>query len=357
MRLSQLTIQNFRNIPLAELEFQGLRHFFTGANGEGKTNLLEAIGFVTALRSFRTSERAPLIRWGESSASIRYDIDHESRKESVVRLDLLANRTDAQLDGEKLTRYADLVGLFPTVCFSSQDIQLLRGTPALRRRFIDLTFSAGDATYYQHLRRYHQTLTERNALLKQGAAPSVLTAFEHTLADVGAPLIALRQDGMNRLQMTLASVYKCFCPESESPMLNYKCDLPLTSAEALHAHWQNQRPRDLALQTTSRGPHRDDFMLNLCGRDARDAASEGQQRSLVLALRFAQAAWLEQCTGIKPALLLDDILGELDPPRRSAFWASVDTGAQVFATGTSNPTDETGWTRWTVQHGTFARTE
>lgn len=357
MRLLRLATQQFRNLGFLELDLAAARHFFLGANGQGKTNLLEAIGFLSLLRSFRVNDRSSLIEWGKPEALLHYTVEQEHRGETTVRLRLHGTRLEASIDGTQVARMSDAIGHFPTVCFSSQDIQLLRGGPSLRRRFVDTTLASGDPRYLEALRGFHEALDRRNALLKEGqSADDILEAFELGLARHAAVLIAVRKRETTRLREFLQQSCGRYAPEAEQPDLLYLPDLDLEDSSALRDYWRNQRPRDRQWKSTGRGPQRDDFQLAMHGREARDAASEGQQRGLVLALRFAQAAWLEEKTRLKPALLLDDILGELDPRRKELFWHSLDPRAQLFATGTVWPEGGGGWTGWAVQSGQVTRT-
>jgi DNA replication and repair protein RecF len=159
---------------------------------------------------------------------------------------------------------------------------------------------------------------------------------------------------LKQLGASVAAAYGQLCDAGEPAALKYEPDFEQDSAEALLARWEAGRPRDLQLRTTSTGPHRDDFTLKVAGQEAKDYGSEGQQRSLVLALRMAQAAWFQAKSGVRPVLLADDVLGELDPARRRKFWATIDPESQVLATGTSLPDAELGaWQVFRVKNGDF----
>ncbi len=354
MRLRKLTLRNFRNVGLATLEFQGRQQFLVGANGQGKTNLLEAAGFITALRSFRATDNKLLVAHGQQTAAIACEVDHERLKETKVTIKLRRDGKELWCDQERVTRLADYLGKFPTVVFSSQDIQLVRGSPAQRRRWLDLTLAAMDAVYLRALQTFTRALAERNALLKTGrASPAELDAFEQTLAPVAAQLIELRTSGLRELGALMRTGYGQLA-EAESAGLAYEPSFPEPSAEAYLARLEAGRARDAQFRTTLMGPHRDDFHFTVKGTAARDFASEGQQRSLVLALRLAQATWFRTRSGICPVLLADDVLGELDAARRARFWAAIDPESQVIATGTHLPDAELGhWQVFEVADGVF----
>ena len=356
MRLRKLTLRHFRNVGFAALEFRGRQVFLVGANGQGKTNLLEAAGLITALRSFRTTDNKLLVGHGQSSAAIACELDHERLNETKVTITLRRDGKEVWCDQERVTRLADYLGRFPTVVFSSQDMQLVRGAPAYRRRWLDLTLAAMDAVYLRALQTYTRALAERNALLKAGrTSPAELSAFERTLAPAAAELIARRGAGIEALGKTLQAAYARVSAEAEPAAVAYEPDFREPSTEALLARLESGRARDAQFRTTLVGPHRDDIHLSVKGTAAKDFASEGQQRSLVLALRLAQAAWFQEKSGVRPVLLADDVLGELDPARRARFWSAIDPESQVIATGTHLPDAELGeWQVFEVADGTFS---
>jgi DNA replication and repair protein RecF len=356
MRLRRLTLQNFRIIPLTQLALTGRLQFFVGANGQGKTNLLEAVGCLTALRSFRTADHKLLIAHGQSEAAIACTLEHERCGETTVTIKLRADGKEAWTDKERVTRLADYLGRFPTVVFTSQDLQLIRGAPAVRRRWLDLTLAAMDADYLRVLQTYHRALAERNALLKRGPAAAEFTAFEQTMAPAAAELVARRREGLRVLADVLTQRYAQIAAAAEPAGFAYAPDFAEATPEAVAAMLAKNRARDAQFRTTLCGPHRDDFEFTLAGHPAKDFASEGQQRSLVIALRLAQAAWFQARSGVRPVLLADDVLGEIDPARRERFWAAIDPESQVLATGTALPagTRASAWEVFYVNGGAFA---
>ncbi|HEU5077927.1 MAG TPA: DNA replication and repair protein RecF [Opitutaceae bacterium] len=354
MRLTRITLQHFRNIKLAELPLRGRQHFFVGENAQGKTNLLEAIGFITALRSFRTSENKLLIEQGEPEAAIACELEHERFKETRVVIRLRAGSKEVVCDNEKVTRMGEYLGRFPTVVFSSQDQQLVRGAPAGRRRWVDLTLAAMDEFYLRMLQQYHRALAERNALLKRGADAGEIEAFEKPLAVAAAELVAKRAATVAVLSALAANSYADISLSAETAEIIYQPDGKAASEQEWLALFAKNRPRDLLMKATTTGPHRDDYDLRLAGRAARDFGSEGQQRSLVLSLRLAQLAFFRERSGVEPILLADDVLGELDPGRRARFWATIGTTRQVIATGTRLPESDLGaWQIFQVRDGAF----
>jgi DNA replication and repair protein RecF len=349
------TLQNFRNLALADVTLAGRRTFLLGANAQGKTNFLEALGYVTALRSFRGADSRALVGLDQPQAGLAFTVDHEVFGESRLTLTLAPSDRVVEWEHGKVTRLADFIGKFPTVVFSSQDNQFLRGSPSLRRRWLDLTLAAMDAGYLAALQRYTRAVAERNMLLKQGGRDAgTLAAFEQELAAHALTLVTKRTAGVAELEEFFRTAHARLVPEGEQAGLVYAPDSVVSSAEEFAALLVKSRPRDTLLKSTERGPHRDDLELVLNGRPAKQFASEGQQRCLVIALRLAQAAYFRAKGGVTPVLLCDDVLGELDPARREKFWASLEGEPQVIATGTSLPENAAEWQILRVINGSIA---
>lgn len=352
MRFASVTLQGFRNLPLAEVALAGRRSFLHGANAQGKTNFLEALGYVTALRSFRGAESRALIGHGQPQAGLAFGLEHETFGASRVTITLRPDGREVLWEQGRVTRLADFIGRFPTVAFWSQDNQFLRGAPALRRRWLDLTLAAMDPAYLRALQACTRAVAERNILLKHGGGgPGEIAAFEHELGLHAAQLVAARVAGVAALDGFFRTAHARLVPGGETAGLVYAPDTVAATAAEFAALLAKNRPRDLLLKSTERGPHRDDLEVLLDGRPAKQFASEGQQRCLVIALRLAQAAYFKARGGVTPVLLCDDVLGELDPGRRERFWASLEHDPQVIATGTSLPADAAGWQVLTVEYG------
>lgn len=357
MRLLRLHAENFRNIPLAALEFLKDSTFLVGRNGQGKTNLLEAAGMVTALRSFRTTDTRALIRHGEKQARLFLVCEREGERPNEITLTLARGSKQISCDGERVSRLADFLGRFPTVTLSSEDIQLIRGGPALRRRFIDITLSATNPAYFKALRDYHRALKDRNLLLKAGQAREPeLAAFDKAIAPAAVTVCHLRQAGLDALSQHFSQAYQRISVSSEQAVLYYRPESDLTDEAEILRLLKDSRAADLAYKSTQHGPHRDDLALKVNDRPAREFASEGQQRTLVISLRLAQMAAYEAYAKVAPVILADDVLGELDPVRRGRFWEAVGETRQVIASGTEPPpAGERDWDMLRVADGTFNR--
>lgn len=355
MRFLNIRLQDFRNVEFAELDLRADRIFLLGSNGQGKSNLLEALGLVTALRSFRTQSLSALPRIGNNSYAAVYTIEQGQQGTSELEIRRDAAGRKVLIDGGKVSRLADFIGRFPVVPLSSGDLMILRGSPAERRRFLDLTFSAVDPAYYRALRHYHQGVTGRNQLLKRNASSALLSAFEAEIAPHAVALSAKRAVGVQLLRQALLSVYRDIAEADEGPALKYKCSMVVTDEEGFRQALCDGRKRDQIMGSTQKGPHRDDFSLSLSVGGAREYASDGQQRGLCVALRLAQARIYQARLGVDPVILADDVLGELDPRRKAGFWRACPAEFQIIATGTTLPDDAAQWRIFKVEGGQFKR--
>ncbi len=357
MRITSIAVSNYRNIAFARLDVDAARVFLVGRNGQGKTNLLEAMGYVTSLRAFRARENETLIGPRGPCADIVHEVRHEQLGESRSQLRIKRKGKEAALDGEKMRRTSDFVGRLPTVTLSSEDLEIVRGAPGGRRRFVDTLLCGLDRGYYVALQRYQKALLERNALLKRESDAALLDVFEQQMAEPALEIVAKRASALSEIASSALAYYARISGGEEAIGIGYRPSVAPESVDAYLDLLRRQRGRDQMLQSTGKGPHRDDFEVSLDGRAAADYASDGQQRSLALSLAFATIASWRQRFGVTPALLVDDVLGELDPQRKQRFWEALDADVQLIATGTELPRREdlSQWIVYEVEAGVFKR--
>jgi len=338
MRLRLIRLSDFRNISFAEVDTGSPRVFLLGANGQGKTNLIEAAGLLPALRSFRGADTAALIRHGARRAQAVLELDHEREGELSVAITLERGRPKRVLvDGEPVRALGGYIGRFPAVAFCAADIELLRGAPSARRRWLDMAIAGEDAGTLAALRGYHAAREGRNRLLQALPADTAqLEAFERALAPHALAITRARRAALADLGAELARACAGIGLAEGEAGVEYRPDAEPDDVGGWEQLMRRQRERDAFMGATQRGPHRDDFVFRFEGRAARDTASEGQQRALVLGLGLA---WLARARrrGVSPVVLADDILGELDPERKAGFWRTLGGSCQVLATGTQPP--------------------
>ena len=359
MKILSCNLENFRNIESARLRFEGDRIFFVGLNGQGKSNLLEALGLLHAVRSFRTSDLRHLIRREQSMARIYFELESGAPDQETVLLQLKrAGGREVELNGERCPTLGDFLSRFPAIVLATDDVQVIRGSPSIRRRMMDLHFASSQKSYYEALREFTRGLASRNRLLKKGASDQQIRAHDYPLSEAAASLSHHRQRGTESLSPLFTSIFQKISGGKDDPGLRLRSSFQKGSAEELRNIWNEGLERDRLLGSTQTGPHRDDWIFSTETGTARDYASDGQQRNLAIALKLALFRDLASHLSETPVLLADDILGELDARRRKAFWETLPSDCQVFSTGTEfDPDRHPGdWEVFSVEEGRFERT-
>ncbi|MBE3580391.1 MAG: DNA replication/repair protein RecF [Thermoanaerobacteraceae bacterium] len=332
--LTELALYNFRNYTERVFYFRPGLHLLTGPNGAGKTNLLEAIAYLSTGRSFRFHQDRDLVTLGRPGFRLRACLKKGNQGSEI----------DIVYDGgrKKLTinnsphRLVDLLGLFPTVTFGPDDLYLVKGPPVIRRQFLDRELCQVDRSYCLHLLTYRRVLLQRNLLLKQikggQARADQLEPWDQQLVFCGLPLVEKRQEVLRRLEGLADQFYAVLAGASSSIALCYQPSL--SPADDWLKRLAEKRDKEIIMGATLLGPHRDDFTFEVGGRSGRHYASQGEQRSLVLALKLAETVYFTQVLGFRPALLLDDVFSELDGNRRKALLKVVAGEGQAFITTT-----------------------
>ena len=356
IRLHRLELLHFRNIAGLELELQAPRLLVIGANGEGKSNLLEAVELLTSLRSHRCSSDPDLIRQGEPTSRLR------ARTSEGDQLELELRRRGgrrALRNGRSLERLIDLIGPLRCVGFSALDLELVRGEPAQRRQWLDRVVLQLEPIYGALLSRYGRLLRQRSQLLRRGLAPTersaLLDAFDQQMALVGTRLHRRRGRALERLEPVAQLWQERLGGGNEVLELVYRSGTRLeteatgTGEEvwraALLDQLLQQRSEEERLGQCLVGPHRDEIELLLGGAPARRFGSAGQQRTLVLALKLAELDVVHAVVGEPPLLLLDDVFAELDPRRQNLLLEAVGNGHQCLVSATHLECFNGSWRR------------
>jgi DNA replication and repair protein RecF len=357
--LRHLHLTNFRNYREATLQAPPGLILARGPNGAGKTNLLEALHFLALGRSFRTANDRDLVRRGEDELAVRAAAQTSSGEQNLEIHYSSAGKRVA-VNGETIPRLVDYVGTLAVVAFAPDDLALIKEEPASRRRFLDVWLGQESRDYLYTLQRYQNVLRARNALLARGAPALELEPYDHELVGAGAKLTALRARASRALGPAAAAAYADLAPEAEEFAVAYDPAVAAGNGEAeeiaaaferaLRTAREEERRRGLTLA----GPHRDDLMLTVKGRDARRFASEGQQRTAALALRLAQFRLLREKRGEAPLLLLDDVASELDEDRQRRLGHAVRGAEQTWVTATAAPPGLVPDANITISAGTIS---
>ncbi|MGH9065043.1 MAG: DNA replication/repair protein RecF [Acidimicrobiales bacterium] len=339
MRIDSLSLVDFRNYADAELTLAGDGlTVVVGGNGEGKTNLVEAIAYLATLRSFRGSPGEALVRAGRPRAVVR-GRTFRGRRELLIEAELtVAGRDRVQVNRQALRRSRDMLGLFQVSVFGPDDLALVKGGPAERRRYLDDTL-VGLTPALDALRGdLERVLRQRNSLLKQAGgrlSPEVaatLDVWDEQLARLGSALTDHRMALLTRLAPSVGSAYRALTGGGAAPGLEYEPSWQGPLADVL----ASRRAEDLRRGLTTAGPHRDDVAVSLGRLPVRTHASQGEQRSVALALRLAAHLLATEDAGEPPVLLLDDVFSELDPHRSAALLASLPPGQAVLTTAAAH---------------------
>ena len=368
MQITELTLRSYRSYETLHLAFDPGVQIFLGANAQGKTNIIEALYYAAFGRSHRTSSDAELIRVGTDGAYIGLSFRRHDVPGELSFTFARGARRRITYAGESL-RQRDLVGLLPMVLFSPEDLFLVKGAPALRRRYLDAELSQASPAYYGELLRYTRILKQRNAVLKdireRLAAPDDLPPWDAQLARSAAYIVTRRIAAVAQLGALSARV-QAVLAAGEELALAYEiagagaedfAEDDMT--ESLHL-WYNKmlcegRARDIARAATGVGPHLDDLVLRVGGMSLRSYGSQGQQRTGALALKLAELFYLQENIGEAPILLLDDVMSELDADRRRALLDFIrHEHIQTFITATDAayfPAERMGTYRY-VEAGT-----
>jgi len=344
MIIQGLRLDHFRNLAGGVAPLHPELTVLCGDNGQGKTNFLEAIYLLAALRSFRSPRLGECIRWGEVEARLEGQVESRSRS-CGISVTLRPGSREVSVDGKRVARVRDFRGDFTAVVFTPEDLSLAREPPIERRRLLDRGVFTSAPVHLADLLDYQRALRARNALLRAGLA-SGENALAHTatLARLGAVVVARRLRWIASLRPRLAEVFREVAATEATADLAYEPSVPgmaSSSAEdeierSLLDHWERARERDLARGYTGTGPHADDLGLSLGGRPLRQAGSQGQQRAFVLALKLAEIRLVEEARGELPTLLLDDVGSELDLRRRTELFRHLSRLAgQVLVTTTA----------------------
>jgi DNA replication and repair protein RecF len=338
MRLTQLALSGFRNLQLSRVEPGKRFNLLYGCNGQGKTNLLEAIYLLGSPRSFRHSRLTEYIRHGEKKAQIQGEVE-SSGSLSRIRLTLENAGRRVELDGKGIQRASDIHGKLSSVVFSPDDTMMIKVGPDARRRYLDRAVYTGDIGYLHCWHAYHSILKQRNQLLK-GSDRSCLDIWTEKLAETGAEVIERRRLFVVQLDEKLKRHYGTISGDSETAGICYNPEgVRGGSVKDIRAElielFNRMAKNDERYGTTTAGPHRDDLTFTLDGRPLKAFGSQGQQKSFVLALKMAEMDNLQAVFQESPLLLLDDMSSELDEHRNEnlmEFLLSRDI--QVFITST-----------------------
>lgn len=310
--IKKISLKQFRCHEFLEIDMTHPFVYIDGKNGSGKTSILEALYFLSTTKSHRTSDEKELIHKNSQFTHVKVVTD-QNRYEVIQT----KNGKRTLINGVEKRKLSDYIGSFKVVMFAPEDLELIKGTPAQRRNFIDLSWMQLDKIYLNNLNQYKKILKQRNALLKKlklGDDYVFLDILGEQLYDVGMDIIKQRTQFIKKINQYLQDVYHLF--SSHKAKIIYKPDV---DEKSFKNHLEKQQKQDIIYQTTMAGPHRDDFYIDFNGFDAKQYASQGEQRLIVIAIKFALLKLINEVTEEPVTLLLDDVLSELDLEKQTIF--------------------------------------
>ena len=340
MRVNQLVLHNFRNYVNINISFTANINVFIGPNAQGKTNLIEALYLAAMGRSHRTNTDQELIRWDQSTASIEV-VFFRQDVENSLKFKFITSQNKEILYNSHPLPVKEIIGSLNAILFSPEDLLLIKGAPVLRRRFLDNEISQANPVYYRQLLNYNRILGQRNNLLKKirdgRAGTDLLSPWDEQLAKVAATITEKRLESVKKLTMLANLHHRKLTSNSENLTINYylsgaKKDKIDNLYRWYHGQFEQQRKQDILNGSTSIGPHRDDLIILVNGKNLRNFGSQGQQRTGVLAMKLAELEFIKSETGEYPILLLDDVMSELDAARRSELLLFIRERIQTFIT-------------------------
>lgn len=391
MKITKLTLNNFRNYEHAFVEFFDGLNIIEGRNAQGKTNLLEAVFYCSIGKSLRASREREVIKFGETFARVKVEVQKEFRKTEIYLLFSRLAKKTVKIDGIPIRKIGELLGELNAVYFSPDELRLIKDAPEDRRRFMDIHISQTSKQYFYLLGRYEKILANRNRLLKDTkdveTLKETLPIWDTQLVDIGAKIITQRVKFIQNLLPYAQKAHTYLTKNAEELTLEYSTDIPIFEQNSTTNTTKNQQStqittndqqstislqnlqnptaisntlqnstivdtekikksletrlektveKDIKMGYTTTGPHRDDIKISVNGVDIRSYGSQGQQRTVALSLKLAELEIMHAETGEIPILILDDVLSELDVSRRERL-LNFCAKTQTFISGTDFP--------------------
>ncbi|OPJ59929.1 DNA replication/repair protein RecF [Clostridium chromiireducens] len=325
MYVKNINLINYRNYENLSIELDKSVNVFVGDNAQGKTNIVESIYYGAFAKSHRTSKDKELINWKKDKAYISLLIG-KNRLDKKIDINILRDGKKAiKVNSIKVGKIGELFGTFNVVMFSPEDLKVIKESPSLRRRLLDMELSQINSKYYFNLVQYHKILNERNILLKSKKfAEDVLEVYDLQLIEYADYIVSKRLEYIDKINFYGKSIHNDITSGKEKIEFKYNCTVNLDSYKSNYLKkLKDNVLRDREKGLTSVGPHRDDFNVFINEIDAKTFGSQGQQRTSILTMKFSSLKIIKEITGEYPVLLLDDVLSELDVNRKKYILSSI----------------------------------
>lgn len=346
MILKDLVLKGYRNYEEATVHFSKSINVFLGENAQGKTNMMESIYLLAMARSHRTANDRELIGWNQDFAKVNGTVE-KGRNTFPLEIVLSKKGKKAKLNRLEQKKLSSYIGNLNVILFAPEDLSLVKGSPSVRRKFLDMEMGQMSSIYLYHLVEYQKIIKQRNAYLKQhkfsGKIDEMyLSILNEQLAAEGAEVLAERFSFVKSLEKWAQPIHSDISQEKETLTLDYASTVQTTSEtdkeqimKELLGQYEKNKKREREQGTTLVGPHRDDVRFYVNGKNVQTYGSQGQQRTTALSLKLAEIELMKEMTGEYPVLLLDDVLSELDDDRQTHLLKAIQDKVQTFLTTTS----------------------
>ncbi len=335
MIIKKIYLENFRNYEKQIIKFHPEKNVFYGFNGQGKTNIIEALYYFCTCKSFRSTFDKETIKFKEDYSHIKLEFEAKGRNNTADIY--ITDKKAVKLNGISLEKLSELIGVANMVIFTPEHLNLIKDGPGVRRSFLDVFISQIKPNYFNYLINYYKVLKQRNNVIKNKSMLPTIDVWNKKLAQYGVLLFKYRKEALEEIDKIL----KSYDDENLSVIYNPSIKEDFLNEETFVKKLEESLSRDIEKGITMVGPHRDDFDVILDGKSLRKYGSQGQTRSGVLKIKLAECEIIKNITGEEPVLLLDDVLSELDEKKREYFTHNI-KGRQVIITCTDRSLSDDG---------------
>jgi DNA replication and repair protein RecF len=344
--LKSLRLQQFRNYEQADLTFSSVVNLFIGNNAQGKTNILEAIYLLALARSHRAHHDRELIQWDQATANVLASVD-KRYGECELQMTVSKNGKQVRVNGLQQKKMSEFIGQLNVVLFAPEDLELVKGSPNIRRNFLNMEISQIYPSYVHHLRQYIRALDHKNKLLRtwhqiSSEQQQMLTIFNEQLAINAAKILKIREEFLRKLRFWSKKIHDGISNQTEDLDIQYHSSLAVdldkddsVLIEEVMVKLEMVKEKEIRQGNALIGPHRDDLLFFINQREVAKYGSQGQQRTAALSVKLAEIELIQEMVGEYPILLLDDVLSELDELRQTHLIHTFQDKVQTFITTTS----------------------
>jgi DNA replication and repair protein RecF len=336
MQIQELKLLNFRNYDKLDISFHNNLNIIYGKNGSGKTNLVEAIYVLALTRSFKQINDKTLIKNGTNLTKLEGVLNN--KYQNTFKVIITPDGKKVKIDGDKITKISDYIAKINIVLFNPNDLKMIKDTPSIRRKYLNIALSQLNVSYLKKLNEYNKVIKIRNAYLKKmylngNSLESYLNIITEKLIDLGMDICENRKSYINLINKNIDNIYKKIAGSGDL-LVRYVSDFDGKKKEELLKLYNKNLQRDLAFGKTNIGVHHDDLVFTLDGLELKDYGSEGQQKNAVISWKFSEIAIFKEILDVTPILILDDLLSELDIEKIKNILSLIDSDVQTFITTT-----------------------